>query len=396
MRDLKLILVAVAAVAALWALEALLGGPAPLPFLRKLGLFVGLPLLLAGWVARQLLGAARFRRVLLRISILVLASVMALALGELGVRWLLRDMGSTGDGTSWFARRWSSTVRVNAAGFRDAEFTPHPAPGRYRISVIGDSLAYGQGIEEWQRFTDRIETALNDRAGRDRFELLNFGRSGSETKDHLAILDEVIEGSSPDYVLLQWYRNDVEGADKSRRPRPIPLVPSERLTRWLARHSALYYLLNVRWTDVQERIGLVGSYEDYIIQRFGDPQGADWQRADRLLREFAAGAREAGVPVGVVLFRKLTPLNPLRFLHERVMEICAEEELECLDLDPVFSALPDPQVLWANPLDAHPGPEAHRVAAESILERYAPLWNAAADAKDEAAAARQPTTEEPS
>lgn len=332
------------------------------------------------WALKALLGAVRFRRLLLRLSLLVLASVLALGLGEIGVRWLLRDVSSTGDSASWFSRRWDRTLRTNGAGYRDAEFELHAAPGAYRIAVIGDSLTYGQGIEEERRFTERVEAGLNAQGGGHRFEVLNFGLPGSETVDHLQALQQVIESSRPDFVLLQWYRNDIEGVDKSGRPQPLPLAPSGRVSGWLGRRSALYYLLNVRWADVQGRIGLVGSYEDYIIQRFGDPQSADWKQADALLRDFAARLRKAGIPGGIVLFRKLTPLNPLRFLHERVMAICDDEDLFCLDLDPVYAAIPEPHTLWANPLDPHPGPEAHRIAAEAILERFGPVWESLAEA----------------
>lgn len=36
------------------------------------------------------------------------------------------------------------------------------------------------------------------------------------------------------------------------------------------------------------------------------------------------------------------------------------------------------KTLWANPLDAHPGLLAHRLAAEQIVEAFGPVWKSKA------------------
>ena len=134
--------------------------------------------------------------------------------------------------------------------------------------------------------------------------------------------------------------------------------------------------------------GVHGDVMARIEQYFPEPRRVSVLDLGAGEGSMSARLHEAGVSGGIVLFRKLTPLNPLRFLHERVMAICDEEGLFCLDLDPVFAAIPEPHSMWANPLDPHPGPEAHRLAAEEILERFGPVWEAAANT-DPA------TTEEP-
>ena len=79
----------------------------------------------------------------------------------------------------------------------------------------------------------------------------------------------------PDFVLLQWYENDVEGLDKSRRPRPWRLLPSDTLTGLLRGRSALYFLMERQWGMLQRSLGWVGSYQDYMTVRFADPDSRD-------------------------------------------------------------------------------------------------------------------------
>lgn len=68
---------------------------------------------------------------------------------------------------------------------------------------------------------------------------------------------------------------------------------------------------------------------------------------------------------------------PFLYLHQRVLSICAEAGVICLDLLPVFMPyLTDPSKvgdLWVNRFDAHMSPFANRLAAEKVLEVRGPI-----------------------
>jgi len=49
------------------------------------------------------------------------------------------------------------TIHSNADGFRGGDL--HERDGRRRIVVLGDSMVFGSGVEERERFTERIEAA---------------------------------------------------------------------------------------------------------------------------------------------------------------------------------------------------------------------------------------------
>jgi hypothetical protein len=84
------------------------------------------------------------------------------------------------------------------------------------------------------------------------------------------------------------------------------------------------------------------------------------------------------VPVGFVLFPDfaydLGPAYPFAFLHDRMMDFCAEMKLTCTDLRPDFARVGHRQSLWASRLDAHPSALANAIAADRIRVTFEPVW----------------------
>lgn len=354
--------------------------PDSIQFFYRAALLAGLFGAAFIWTASRAIGARRTDALLLNLGLAAAISIVGLVLSEYALRHAFRDVTTTADLRSYFVVKWRRTVRLNQQGFREREIQGEKGAGSYRIAVIGDSITFGQGIREEERFSNVLERRLNAAAvAGTRYEVLNFGRLGAETEDHLEILRDVVLDLTPDFVLLQWYVNDVEGHDKSGRPQPRRLLPSDFLTARLRERSALYYLLDRQWGSIQRRLGWVGGYQEYMEARFGDRESEDSRAAGEKLRSFIRSCAESGVRSGIVLFPDLTGELDLGFLHDRVLDECAREELACLDLSPVFERHAERQRLWASPLDPHPGPEAHRLAADSLMRGLGPSWLAQAD-----------------
>jgi hypothetical protein len=181
--------------------------------------------------------------------------------------------------------------------------------------------------------------------------------------------------TEPDFVLLQWYVNDFEGSSDGQRPRPWRLLPSSFLLRKLEATSALYFLLNQQWVTLQTRLGLLRRYEDYMIERFSDPQSPASRKAQDDLMKFIEICRTHRVPVGMVLFGwSFREHSPLDFLVERVLALCAREGLRCLDTRNLFASYDQGTRLWANRLDAHPGVLAHELVADALVRAFGGIW----------------------
>lgn len=316
--------------------------------------------------------AAAGRLFALRLVLAVSMTVLAVVGAEYVARFQFRRARTSGNAGDYIARssRWSPGPS-NSLGFRDREIPPKSA-GRYRIVVVGDSFTWGQGIERDERFSNLIEQALGPR-----YEVFNFGIPGDNMPEHLTRLTQAL-AVSPDYVLLQLYINDFE-TPEMRRPHSYPLLPAS-LDRQLEQSSQLYPLIQGQWTHFQESVGISESYDHYMERNLRDTNAPNAREAYGQLHEFFDRARAAGVPAGEVLFPATDELGPhgtaypFGYLHDGVRQTCTDEQIQCLDLLPLFSTFPDPRALWVSPFDAHPNAMANRRAADTILQAFASRW----------------------
>jgi lysophospholipase L1-like esterase len=101
-------------------------------------------------------------------------------------------------------------VTVNAAGFRSRTQTDLPKPhGRYRIVVLGDSVAIGMGVADDEPFAARVEQLLRQRFPGKDLDVINLGVPGYDTRQEVGLLRRHVAQLQPDLVLVGFYSNDV-------------------------------------------------------------------------------------------------------------------------------------------------------------------------------------------
>jgi hypothetical protein len=122
------------------------------------------------------------------------------------------------------------------------------------------------------------------------------------------------------------------------------------------------------------------------MSRVGDPASLESKYAESALRDFILECHDHDIPLGIVLIPQLSPVSslqdyPFSFLHQRVLSICQEMEITCLDMLPVFMPyLTDPSKvndLWVNRFDAHMSSLANHLTAKKLLEVWGPIWQSA-------------------
>lgn len=348
------------------------------PDYLEFSLTTGLGLSAIALNLRDRLGAAGLVRWRNRGILCLITVALSLAVAEPMTRFIFRDVTTVADASGFFSRRWyrGGPVHLNAAGFRDGPFNADKPAGTYRVAIVGDSFTYGNGVRQQDRYSDLLRVALPDH-----IEVLNFGAGGANTPEHLNLIARLLPDLHPDFVLLQWYVNDMEDDDSTGRPSFQPLIPLRALHAWLNDSSALYTVANMRWAETQVALGMTVSYPEYLRRRLGDPNGHDAQRDRHLLLDLIERCRRANVPIGIVLFPDTAGSDfgrgyPFAYLHERVLAVCGEQNLVCLDLRNAFSTVKDHRLLWASRLDHHPSALANKIAAMKILETYAKEWAA--------------------
>ena len=325
---------------------------------------------LADRLDRAAIANIRNRAILLAVTFSILA-----AGAEFATRFLFRTVTTSSDFGGYFSRRWArmDVPTLNHGGFRGREYSEAKPAGIFRIAAVGDSFTYGNGIRQEDRYSDLLQAQLGSH-----FEILNFGRPGANTPEHRTLVEELLPKIRPDFILLQWFINDVEGDSSEGRPTFRPLLPYAPLHNWLNSESAFYTVATMKWAEAQVAFRMTTSYSDYLQRRFSDPNSRD-SRLDRgELEKLIAAADQQHVPVGIVLFPDTAaPIDehyPFGYLHDRVLDTCAAHKLTCLDLRADFAPIKDRQTLWANRLDHHPSARDNAIAAERMLKTFSALW----------------------
>jgi hypothetical protein len=317
--------------------------------------------------------------------LLVVGLAVALIAGELTLRTLFRD------------EPWARVVLLrpppappgpvrpgglNSLGFSEREVSLDKPPGIYRIAILGDSLSIS--APRGQRFGDVIVSRLNASPSRSvTYESVSFGRTGVDTNVETEILQRDVWRVKPDFILLEFYVNDLENGDHSDRPEAYPLIPGDTApARWLrnlTEHTLLRRMLEEESQALQDRLGISESYPAYMYRRFGDPDDVHWQSAASELRDFIRECHNHRTPLAIALFPHLSaglPAGAYEFqeLYDQVLSLCRQEGVPCVDLRSTYAPYRDYVSLWVTRFDPHPNALAHRLAGERLVEVLGRVW----------------------
>jgi lysophospholipase L1-like esterase len=282
------------------------------------------------------------------------------------------DWGTRGEfwrfrpGARWNTSEGDHAVSINAYGLRDREVEP-PAPGTFRILMLGDSVTFGHGVAIDDAFVRKLEARLQ---GRDRrIEVLNAGIPGWSTLQQRIFYEKHSAGMAPDLVLVGFVLNDFTEMHRGLlRVDPQREMALFRTMGWLARRSAAVAALKRAYETVR-------SPEEREIREIRDlamrADSPEVQRAIALtldeLRDLAALARARGDAFGLVVF-------PFRFQFaaegldapQRVLrEFAREEGIPFLDTLPTLRRYPVEDVLLDHD---HLTPLGHTVVAEALVD----------------------------
>lgn len=262
-------------------------------------------------------------------------------------------------------------VTVNSIGFREREYPVEKPPAVRRIVVLGDSYAFGAGVELASTFSKRLERRLNE-SGRPS-EVINFGVSGYNTTLELATFEEVAAAFEPDLVIVAYVLNDAE-----RYGEDLPVTGSSHadvaslLTRvhlFIKDHSLLYRYLAPGAATLLGRF--TGRYAVGMTHEIGlayDDHSPGWIESRQALLDIAAEAHRIGADVLVVVFPMMVDFSayPLAHVHRTVTEFAQGHDIATLDLLPLFTGRDAADLTVF--LDGHPNARAHAIFADGIFE----------------------------
>jgi lysophospholipase L1-like esterase len=275
--------------------------------------------------------------------------------------------------------------RANADGFRDRVYARPKPPGVFRVVVLGDSIAFGFGVDEQETFPKVLE-ALAEGASEQRVEVVNLGVSGYNAYTEAALLADVGVTYEPDLILVQFCVNDLNdptlhfdrhtlmhmGAipdeaypDPSLRRAPQAAPSWSLLACRSSRVCSAFDDLLLAWRS--------SSAEDAEMQAALAPvdgrPGPVWHWLEARYLEMAATAETAGADFAVLAFPYRGQLrgNAPHPVQQRLLELADRNGWVLVDPLAEFreSSRAGEELLfdlW------HPTPAGQRVAAQKALE----------------------------
>jgi len=272
--------------------------------------------------------------------------------------------------TKWYSRH----VVYNNFQYRDKDFTLAKTPGKVRIGVMGDSVAFGYGIKDVNnRFSNLLENKLNNNGYN--VEVYNFAVPGLDTEGELREYQRV-KKLKFDILVWSYFMNDIEEATRSAGESVLKNAQSSSslrpgLIKFLSDNSYffnyVYWRLNARYNST-----------------FANIQGADlsqynipeiYNHHQDIIGSFIKNNSSMKIVTIVFPFLSYFPNYPKEaiVIHQKVDNMFLEKgAASVIDLLPYLKGKNENQLIVSK-FDSHPNEFVHEMAAEKLYNSISNL-----------------------
>ncbi len=267
-------------------------------------------------------------------------------------------------------RDFSIQVSINSRGLRDEEY-PLARTQKKRMLVLGDSFAWGFGVERRERFTEVLGARHAD------WELINAAVSGYGTDQELLYLKYRGLDFRPDVVLLLFTENDFDSNTRGEdswyfkpyfverdgrlelRNSPVPKSTlRQRLDRFFFGRT---YLVKYIYAGIIRVWNAARYFRLRLLGEKGRTAGPATAGRLSLTGHLLSALKERSAGHGARFILVSVPMGARN--REFLREFAAREEIPHLPLDACFSTAAGQPIF---PHDQHWNVEGHRIAAQAI------------------------------
>jgi len=257
---------------------------------------------------------------------------------------------------------WQGVLHVyNSDGFRMIGSPPPKDASLFRVLVLGDSLTYGDGIEERFTYSRQLERLLRRKW---RVEIVNAGVDGAQSEDIVRIARRLVPELQPDLVIYGVCLNDFLPSGVGQYDASI------RLPQFIRVRTRIGPVAELLISSAAIRLGITRDFYDDILH--GIPKYRE--RFARDARDLNSFVREHEIPPVIALV-----LDQFAAIDDRGQHIAwlAEQALAAagatvLNTDDFYQRFSEVSPMRVSRWDGHPNEEVNAVWAlmlEQVVEQ---------------------------
>ena len=299
------------------------------------------------------------------------------------------DLGFNGYNIAGQRYTWGHKIVNNSLGFREKEFVTPKPQDVYRIMVLGDSITFGYGLAEEERYSNRLEALLSSKFPYKKIEVLNFGEAALATVHERDILAHYQDMVQPDLIIVGFCYNDTQpkrggnySVEMDRYLIQVFLIQSLKL----AGFNDISEVLDRGYGKLLTQLGKIPDW-NIALQRTYEKESDEWKQFQEALRDIKTMSDDMRLPSpvfaaldGVSSTTKPTDYNNpdetlkiyLRCYHQ------AEEEARkigftTMNFEEEFARETSNGITAVNRKDGHPSSKMNEIYARKLFQVITPI-----------------------
>ncbi len=265
---------------------------------------------------------------------------------------------------------WGAPAYFNSLGMRDREpELPKPA-GRFRILLLGDSIAVGQGVTQDDSFPYRIRDSLSAPS----VDIVTAAVAGWNTSEQRRFLETEIDRLEPDLVVLLYVRNDRELDNIYRREMVAGRSGAQRWHHRTVATSRLYewgtfFHRRTFYRPSREALQAVAFMKNQLVPDPFARTDRGWLASRNELGRINVLLRRNGTDLAIFLYdvgggRFRPPAKAMR----RLSEFGKAKDLPVYDTSPFFAGQGVRVTMLLPLLDPHLTPRGNQLMADGVID----------------------------
>ncbi|MBN1405713.1 MAG: hypothetical protein JW946_04270 [Candidatus Omnitrophica bacterium] len=296
--------------------------------------------------------------------------------------------------STWIeTQEYATKVYINNKNLRGKEHPYEKPKGAKRIIVLGDSFAFGLGVEDEETFSYKLEQLF--KANGENVEVVNMGVDGFGTTQEWLLLKEEGIKYSPDMIICLFFTgNDIENNSRGfeygqNKPfftiknnnlvlenYPVPKnsanagYSQEQESRWrvnipvikkfLQTHSYAYVFLRLRYNYLLYRLGIRSSFDNNSGSQAWDITKAIFLK----MNDYCHNNKIKFLNVLVPTKEQMLSIEPID-IQKKIAAFFNDNKLDYLDLFPSLVHRKDLNFT----IDSHWNKKGHEYIAKLLYER---------------------------